>query len=127
LKSKNGILAPSQRHNTHLRRSRKPLSGRAEITVTNGRLAHVMARHFPGGAETAGKSLFNAGESFPALVREADSFPPVAQKVGSNFQRVVDAGRIIGVDYAGKATSIYTVITDAAGDLITMFPGLPRR
>jgi hypothetical protein len=39
---------------------------------------------------------------------------------------VANAGRQIGVDRAtGQATSTYTVITNAAGELITMFPGVP--
>ena len=104
------------------------LSGRAGITATNERLAHVTARHFPGGTEAAGKSLFNAGENVSALIRGAESVTPVAQKVGPNFQRIVDAGRVIGVDRAtGQATGVYTVITDSAGNMVTMFPGLPTR
>jgi hypothetical protein len=48
------------------------------------------------------------------------------QQAGGNFQRVVEAGRIIGIDRAtGQPTSIYTVITNAADDLITTFPGVP--
>ena len=85
-----------------------------------------MERHFPGGAKTALKSLFNGGENVPALVRAAESVTPVAQKVGTNFERIVDAGRVIGVDRATRqATTIYTVITDAAENMVTMFPGLP--
>ena len=104
------------------------VSGRAGIAITNRGLAHVMARHMPGGAETANASLFNAGENFWALVRAAESVTPVAQSVGPNFQRIVSAGRVIGVDRAtGQATYVYTVITNAMGELVTMFPGLPAR
>ena len=103
-------------------------SGHAGITVTNERLAHVAARHLHGGAETAGKSLFNAGENVSGLLRAAESVTPVAQSVGSNFQRAVNAGRAIGVDRAtGQATNVYTVMTDSAGNMVTMFPGLPTR
>jgi hypothetical protein len=50
---------------------------------------------------------------------------PVLQR-GGNFERVVDAGRTIGVDRAsGQPTSIYTIITNAADELVTMFPGRP--
>ena len=81
---------------------------------------------FRSGAKTALKSLFNGGENVPALVRAAESVTPVAQKVGTNFERIVDAGRVIGVDRATRqATTIYTVITDAAENMVTMFPGLP--
>ena len=84
-----------------------------------------MGRHVPGGALTAGKSLFNAGENVPALVSAAEKVAPVAQKAG-NFERVVDALRPIGVDRAtNMTTSIYTVITNKANELVTMFPGKP--
>jgi hypothetical protein len=45
---------------------------------------------------------------------------------GGNYQRIVDAGRTIGVDVkTGLVTTVYTVIANAARSLITMFPGLP--
>lgn len=60
------------------------------------------------------------------LIRQAESVPAVQQAGRTTFQRVVDAGRTIGVDRAtGQPTSTYTVITDAAGKLITAFPGKP--
>ena len=42
-----------------------------------------------------------------------------------NFQRVIDAGKIIGFDrYTNQFTSIYTVITNPSGNLQTAFPGI---
>ncbi|MBI4510547.1 MAG: hypothetical protein HY698_13015 [Deltaproteobacteria bacterium] len=88
------------------------------INVGERGLGHVLARHFPGGAQTAGKSLFSAGETVPGLVRGAEGVAPVLQR-GGNFQRVVEAGRAIGVNRAtGLPTTTYIVITDAAGNLI---------
>lgn len=85
----------------------------------------MLDRHVAGGARTAGKSLFGAGEDTAALVRSASGVQRVPQ-AGGNFERVIDAGRTIGVDRAtGQPTSIYTVITNAADDLITAFPGRP--
>ena len=78
-----------------------------------------------GGALTAGKSVFNAAEDVTALVRAAEDVSAVRQ-AGGNFQRIVEAGRIIGIDYAtGAGTSIYSVITGQGNRLITMFPGIP--
>lgn len=95
------------------------------ITIGDAGLAHVLERHFPGGVKSAGKSLFNAGETVPGLVRAAERVAPTLQR-GGNLQRVVNAGRTIGVDRAtGSPTTIYTVITDAAGNLVTVFPGVP--
>jgi hypothetical protein len=85
----------------------------------------VTARHTAGGASNAGKSVFNVGEDAAALVRNASSVQRVEQALGK-FERVVDAGWTIGVDrVTGLPTSIYTVITNAADDLITAFPGRP--
>jgi hypothetical protein len=95
------------------------------IRATDNGVAHVLARHTVGGAQTAGKSVFSAGEDVVGLIRQAESVAPL-QQAGGNFQRIVDAGRAIGIDRAtGQATSTYTVITDAAGNLITAFPGVP--
>jgi hypothetical protein len=95
------------------------------INPTQKGLAHVAARHLPGGAKIAGKSLFGASEDISALARAAQGVTPVLQR-GGNFARTLDAGRGIGIDRAtGQATSFYTVITNAADELITMFPGRP--
>ncbi len=45
-----------------------------------------------------------------------------------NYQRIVVAGRTVGIDaITGQASSKFTIITNKAGDLITAFPGLPGR
>jgi hypothetical protein len=103
------------------------LSGSSEvedgIEITDEGLDHVLERHT---GDVAGKSTFSDENEVASLIRQAESVPPVPQAFGSNFQRVVDAGKIIGVDrLTGLPTSIYTVITAAAGKLITAFPGLP--
>ncbi len=65
----------------------------------------------------------------PALARAAKSVTPTIQANG-NFARIVNAGRVIGVarrtgQAASQATSTYTVITNAVGELVTVFPGTP--
>jgi len=98
---------------------------KSTINITQRGLGHVLKRHAVGGARTAGKSVFNAGEDIAGLIRDAERVPAV-QQAGQTFERVVDAGRIIGRDRAtGQPTSTYTVITDAAGNLKTAFPGKP--
>ena len=58
--------------------------------------------------------------SFSASVR------PSMQE-GGRFERVVDTGYNIGVDYTtGKNTSTFTVITEESGELVTAFPGRPN-
>ena len=95
------------------------------IRLTARGAAHVMARHFPGGARTAGKSVFNAAESLAGLVEGAEGVSAVRQANG-NFQRIVTAGRDVGVNRAtGAQTNVYTVITNKVNELVTMFPGTP--
>lgn len=95
------------------------------VEATESGLQHVVDRHFLGGAASEGKSLFNAGEDAAGLVRAANAVPAQAGANG-NLIRVVDAGRVIGIDRAtGLPTSTYTVVTNSAGKLVTAFPGRP--
>ncbi|PIR86675.1 MAG: hypothetical protein COU11_04150 [Candidatus Harrisonbacteria bacterium CG10_big_fil_rev_8_21_14_0_10_49_15] len=100
------------------------------ILLNSRSLVHMFERHTVGGAEvTKTSSLFISKEVnfLLELIVKADSVPAVRQVLGNNFQRVVDAGRVIGYDGITKLpTSVYTIITDATGKLITGFPGLPR-
>ena len=74
---------------------------------------------------SAGKSLFNTGEDVKGLIQAAGSATTRTQ-AGGNVERIVDAGRSIGVDKAtGQQTSVYTVITDRSNNLVTAFPGRP--
>jgi|GEM_PF-1677267 len=88
------------------------------INITQEGIAHVANRHTAGGAQSAGENVLT-------LVRQAERLAPVRQ-AGGNFERIVNVGRNIGIDRAtGQPTSIYTVITNAAGELVTAFPGRP--
>jgi hypothetical protein len=96
------------------------------INITEKGLAHVMERHVVGGAlATGNKSIFAAGENVAALIEKAASVTPTAQASG-RLAYTLDAGRVIGIDRAtGAGTSVYTVITEAGGNLVTAFPGVP--
>lgn len=96
-----------------------------QVKITDKGIKHVLERHFAGGARSAGKSLFDASESVNTLVSEGESLQPI-QQAGGNFERIVQAARDVGIDRTtGLATNVYTIITNAAGDLVTMFPGVP--
>jgi hypothetical protein len=87
-----------------------------------GRL-HVERRHFPGGAESSGKSTFYSDENLDGLLKQAESVRPELQKNGY-YRRVVNAGWPIAIDReTGKPTSFYTVITKRGGWLVTAYPG----
>lgn len=109
--------------NTHRASSLGSVSD--SIEISQGALQHIINRHTVGGAENAGKSTFNSGEDIQALIRNAERITPVQQENGK-LQRVVDAGRTIGLDRnTSQSTNIYTVITTQAGELVTAFPGMP--
>ena len=89
-------------------------------------MEHVFERHTSAGAMSIGKSTFNSGEDVVQLIQQGTQQPIVKQISGSNFERIYDLGRNIGVDRAtGQQTSIMTVITNKSGNLITAFPGQP--
>ena len=97
------------------------------IRITKKGLRHVTERHTVGGPKSANASVFSGGEDIEKLIRKGEDVEPVLQRNG-NYRRIVNAGRIIGIDVnTGKPTSIYTVITNAAGDLVTAHPGLPGK
>jgi hypothetical protein len=80
------------------------------------------------GVARSGKSVFHANQNIPELelVRQAENAVPVIQPNTGNFARIVDAGKVIGIDRAtGQSTTVYTVITNSAGKLVTAFPGRP--
>jgi RHS repeat-associated protein len=101
--------------------------GKQAIKVAVDAIQHIADRHGPGVAPPRASEFARDVNIFD-LIRAAEAVAPGAQTYGSNLQRVVDAGRNIGIDaITGRPTSVYTVITDPLGNLITMFPGFPRR
>ena len=102
--------------------------GKCPIVIDDDGFDHTMDGHLDDGNPHPGKSLFNSDQNISQLIMDAQDTAAEAQKRGprSNFQRIVNAGRGIGVEQSGNQTSIYTVITDGAGRLVTAFPGVPK-
>jgi RHS repeat-associated protein len=88
---------------------------------------HVIKRHTASGVDSAGKSIFTGRTSdIRQLVKDAAGHPRTLQRGTNNYQTVIQTDRIVGVDWVTRQpTNTYTVITDAAGNLITAFPGVP--
>jgi hypothetical protein len=107
-----------------------PLLLAQAINVTNKGLLHTLERHTINGVKKwMGKSKFlvSSEDAVRELIQRATQIPGVKQANG-NIQRIVNAGKDIGIDMATKSkTSIYTVITDASNNLVTAFPGVPGR
>ncbi len=96
------------------------------INMTQKGLTHTLNRHTINNiVKWSNKSKFSNAIEIPNLIKQATK-QPMIQLANGNYARIVDAGRIIGIDVkTGQATSIYTVITNTSGDLITAFPGMP--
>ncbi|RIK57522.1 MAG: hypothetical protein DCC63_13640 [Nitrospira sp.] len=101
--------------------------GRSSIRITSKGLTHIRENHTIQGKLSAKKSQFSPEEDIVSLIKASESLSPTVQETGK-LERIVDAGRTIGVDRnTQQATSIYTVITDLFERLITAFPGKPYR
>ncbi len=97
-----------------------------KIKISQNSYQHIVDGHTAGGLESQGNSIFNQGEDIRGLIVQAENVDPTKQSFGNNYERIVDAGRPIGIDrVTGQPTSIYTVITDGSGNLVTAFPGVP--
>lgn len=101
-------------------------TGSSIINISAKGLNHVLNRHIASGINSQGNSIFSNPEEIPTLIKNAEEIQPILQANG-NLRRIVDANKAIGIDVVtGKATSMYTVITDKVGNLITSHPGVPR-
>lgn len=84
---------------------------------------HIKERHFPGGRQTRGKSLFLEGTDLDALLLKAEGAVPRRQKNGRD-KRVVDFGKPVGTDgRTGRPVKTYVVISEPDGLVITAYPG----
>jgi hypothetical protein len=95
---------------------------------------HVMPLHVAGGAENEGAATFLPGlsdmDSLLDLASNSGRFIGRVQEATGRVRWVIDMGMQIGTNGDGSATSILTIVREragwAAGDLVTMHPGLPR-
>lgn len=92
------------------------------LTVTT--LAHILERHYYkiNRYPHAGKFYIPVTDILN-YIRDAYAITPVAIN-GTNFQRAIHTAAPIGHDKNGNETNIITILTDAGGKIITVFPGL---
>mgnify|MGYP003575766991 CR=1 FL=1 len=87
-------------------------------------LAHILERHYyklprhP----LAGKFTISIPEMVNAI-KDAGQLAPEPIAGSTNLQRVWEAGYPLGYDPAGNTVTTLTVISSAAGEIITAFPG----
>jgi len=92
--------------------------------LTASSFAHIIERHYHKIPRHIGAAKFTI--TVPEILdclRSASQETAVRQPGSSNYIRELNAGTDIGFDRSGNNTSIFTVITDARGRIITAFPG----
>jgi hypothetical protein len=100
-------------------------AGSSAKILIGSAIKHIVSRHTAEGALHAGASIFANEADILTLIKKAESSVPELQ-AGGNYQRVVTNSVNVGIDRTtGTVTKVYTVITDAVGNLITAFPGRP--
>lgn len=93
------------------------------LRLSKGAERHIRERHFPGGRQTRGKSLFFASIDLNTLLAVAETAPARRQANGRD-KRVVDADKDVGTDgRTGAPARRYVVISEPNGLVITAYPG----
>ena len=87
-------------------------------------LAHIVERHYYKISRHPATGKFTIDIPYIiAHIRDAFQQQPEPIPQSSNLQRVWDACEPIGYDDKGNTVSVLTVVSDAAGRIITAFPG----
>lgn len=126
-----GILGPRRQGSPgigHNSATGRPLVNPRKIVQTDAGMNKVRDFHVEGGknANLKKKSLFYRSQDVSALIRKAEGTPAFWQPRYGHFQRMVKMDRPIGrLQKTGTPTDVYTVITDAEGNLVNAFPGRP--
>ncbi len=110
------------------------MRGDYRINIRNGDggkgsgLNYAWRRHGPT-STPQNKSIFSISkEELKQLLQRKDVIqsPAVKSPTSGNYIRQVDVGKVIGnipIQKGGQSTSVLTIITDEAGNLVNTFPG----
>ena len=110
------------------------MRGDYRINVRNGDgskgsgLNYAWRRHGPT-STPQNKSIFSISmDELKLLLQRKDvvQSPAIKSSTSGNYIRQIDVGKIIGnipVQKGGQSTSVLTIITDEAGNLVNTFPG----
>jgi len=111
---------------------RLPIPGKKKFLkktyyLTVSALAHIVERHYYKIPRYPHAGKFH----IPVIellhhIREAYSVPATPVPGCQNFQRVLQTEQVIGYDKNGQPTHAITILTDAGGKIITVFPGISR-
>jgi hypothetical protein len=93
--------------------------------LTAPALAHILERHYYKINRHPQTGKFNIPVTeIVQLIRDAADLPVSPVPGNLNFQRILQTATSIGYDKDGKPATIITILTDAGGKIITVFPGL---
>lgn len=96
---------------------------RAALRLSARSERHIRERHFPGGRQTRGKSIFYKDADLAILLELAGGVEPRRQANGRD-KRVAATERPIGTDgRSGRALKTFVVIAEPDGEVVTMYPG----
>lgn len=99
---------------------------RKNYYLTVSAIAHILEKHYQNIPLYSHAVKFTISVvEIVGYIRDAYAIPTSPVPGCTNQQRVMDAGRVIGNDRTGKAVSIFTVVTDLGGKILTAFPGVP--
>ncbi len=102
--------------------------GAAAVRIAARGIQHILQNHFAFGAGSVGRSIFTISlQELKHIIRLFASAPAVRSTINpNNWVRVVRLDRPVGIDRAtGKLTDVVTIVSNAAGDLVTAHPGFP--
>ncbi|WP_051107118.1 hypothetical protein [Niabella aurantiaca] len=92
--------------------------------LTATALAHILERHYYKVPRHPLASKFTLPiPAIAAAIRDAYQQPPAPMPDSDLLQRVWDTGAPLGYDTTGRVVSVLTVISTAAGEIVTAFPG----
>jgi NADPH:quinone reductase-like Zn-dependent oxidoreductase len=105
------------------------VTGNNAIDISEDAFEHVIEGHTEAGADTAGNSIFNGdAQDVANLIQNSQTSNGVVQlEYNGNIAYVNNTSDIVGYSSSGQYTTVYTVVTDSSGNLVTAFPGVPVR
>jgi len=114
-----------QNHFYQLPVSNKKKLFRKSFYLSASTLAHIVERHYYKIRRYPECSKFTIPlAEVLHFIKSSFEHPASPLNGTMNVQRVMDAGKTIGYDQSGQATSQLTVISDQGGKIVTAFPGI---
>lgn len=130
-----GVIVKMPKGRTTLEKIHDPIEARWEHRINlrkgdgskSSGMEYAWKRH--GGGGTSKKSQFTISRAEVETIlqdKKVITSQAIKSSTSSNYIRQVDVGKVVGevaAHKSGQPTSVITVITDEAGNLVNVFPG----